>query len=237
MTLFPSPDGRLYCLLQSLEAHPGLADGLAPVGLLSPAEQARCDGFVVAKRRRDWLLGRWTAKHLLQSYLAQAHGVSVRLDEVEIRAGEDGAPYAWAGERLPLSLSISHSGPDSFCALCEARAGHAGADVEQIEPREPSLPQTFFTPAEIAAVESVRPAERDAYITAVWSAKEAALKTLHTGLRADTRQVDVAIAHLGPQWQPVLVTLQPALLPVPTSAVACWLRVEPHRVLSLALLS
>ncbi|KPV50090.1 phosphopantetheinyl transferase, partial [Kouleothrix aurantiaca] len=42
-------------LLQSSAAHPAIAQGIAPEGLLSPAEAARLATMPVAKRRRDWL--------------------------------------------------------------------------------------------------------------------------------------------------------------------------------------
>jgi 4'-phosphopantetheinyl transferase len=134
--MYPAPDPRIYCLLQSAGTHPGLAEGIPPAGLLSPQELARCDGLKVSKRRRDWLLGRWTAKQLLRAYLAATAGQIPSLDQIEILAEEDGAPYAWFGARLPISLSISHSGSESFCAICEQEVGQVGADIEQIEPRE-----------------------------------------------------------------------------------------------------
>lgn len=38
---------------------------------LSPPERERLSSFKVAKRRDDWLLGRWTAKRLAQTVLAR----------------------------------------------------------------------------------------------------------------------------------------------------------------------
>ncbi len=235
--MYPSPDPRIFCLLQSTSAHPGLAAAEPPPGLLSAAEQARCEKFAVPKRRRDWLLGRWTAKHLVRAYLAEARDRLVPLDEIEVLAGDDGAPYVQVGEPLPLSLSISHSGVESFCAVCRAKDGHVGADIEQVEPRETGLVHTFFTPAEIAVVDAAVASERDAYITAIWSAKEAVLKTLRLGLRADTRQVEVAISRLSPEWRAFSVVVDSRLLPSPVSAVAGWSRIDPRRVLSLAMLA
>jgi 4'-phosphopantetheinyl transferase len=234
--LFPSPDPRVSCLLQSLDANPGLAAGIPPLGLLTPAEQSRFEAFIIPKRRRDWLLGRWTAKHLVRAYLA-AQGFAIPLEQIEITAGDDGAPYVMVGERLPLSLSISHSGADSLCAVCSSEAGHIGADVEQIEPREPSFIRTFFTPAELAAIERVTPGERDILTNALWSAKESVLKALRLGLRADTRQVDVRVSAFTTGWSRVAVTLDPALLPQNDASVLAWCQIRPAHVLTLALLA
>jgi phosphopantetheinyl transferase len=59
------------------------------------------------------LLGRWTAKNLVQRYVTQTTGETVALDAIFIGADADGAPYVARGEgRLPVSLSISHSHGD-----------------------------------------------------------------------------------------------------------------------------
>ncbi|MBX7235635.1 MAG: 4'-phosphopantetheinyl transferase superfamily protein [Caldilineales bacterium] len=226
----------LLHLLQTLAASPTLAEGIAPPGLLHPTEQAHLDAFRVVKRRRDWLLGRWTAKHLVQQYLMQIQGGETQGGETQggetqggetqggetqggetqggetpplrailILAAPDGAPYAALADNatrntqhaitnlqspistLPLSLSISHSADRAFCALTDEPETTVGADIERIEPREPGFVEQFFTPAEIAAVGAVPPDQRDTLITAIWSAKEAVLKALRVGLRADTR--------------------------------------------------
>ena len=234
--MFSSPDPRIYCLLQSLDSHPSLAEGVAPEFLLSFAERSRFTRFIVPKRRRDWLLGRWTAKHLVQSYLALTEGSLMPLDEIEISADDNGAPYVSVGGRLPISLSISHSGDTSFCAVCRRETGFVGADVEHIEARDNSFVRTFFTDGENAAVEAAALAERDEVVTALWSAKEAVLKTLRLGLRADTRQVEVFSGALSPEWCPVTAQLDPDLLPSPSSSLSAWQQTHLGYILSLALL-
>jgi len=161
----------------------------------------------VPKRRREWLLGRWTAKQLLAAYLGE-EGSAPPLDEITIANDPTGAPYAYfdrspsqsePDRRIPVSLTISHSGEISLCALVAQRGGprvsahlpSVGGDVEQIEPRSPSLVRDFFTAEEQAALIAAPPHLRDALATAIWSAKEAALKALRLGLSVDTRQVTV----------------------------------------------
>ncbi|MCS7040842.1 MAG: 4'-phosphopantetheinyl transferase superfamily protein [Anaerolineae bacterium] len=185
----------LLHLLQTFAAHPDLATGQAPAGLLHPFEEAQLAGLRVVKRRREWLLGRWTAKHLVRLYLAQREGQPPpALAAIVIAPDPDGAPYAaraLADElaRLPLSLSISHSGDRAFCALDDRPGVTIGADIERIEPREPGLVAQFFAPAEQAVVAGAPAGKRDGLITAIWSAKEAVLKALRLGLRVDTRQL------------------------------------------------
>ncbi len=184
-------------LVQTLADYPSLAEGLAPPGLLHPSEQARLDTLRVLKRRRDWLLGRWTAKHLVQQYLGESSPTLRPLSQIVIQADPDGAPFAALGvssdgssavmSRLPLSLSISHSGDRSFCALIDEPGEQVGADLEMIEPREPALATQFFAPDELLYLQGVLPECYDAAVTAIWCAKESVLKALRTGLRTDTR--------------------------------------------------
>ena len=177
---------------------------MAPAGLLSPAEEARLAEFTVVKRRRDWLLGRWTAKDLVRTVLAEQYGSRIPAADVVIMADADGAPFvalatdtgALPQGRQPWSLSISHSQGVAFCALMlnQEGAAHAiGADIEFIEPRADNFVRDFFTADEMALVRQASPGGYDALVTAVWSAKEAVLKALRTGLRLDTRQVQCLI--------------------------------------------
>lgn len=190
-------------LVQSVHDHPDLARGEAPPGLLSAAESAHLVSLSVPKRRRDWLLGRWTAKHLLAAYLDE-EGSAPLLAEITIANDPTGAPYACFDLpepdcRIPISLTISHSDGISFCALVpqddaqpgSARLPFVGADVEQIEPRAASFVRDFFTGQEQATLAAVPPQSHDRMATAIWSAKEAALKALHLGLSVDTRRVSV----------------------------------------------
>lgn len=149
---------------------------------LGPREREVLAGLGVAGRRRDWLRGRWTAHQLLP-------------EGVEVLAADDGAPEVWRGaERVAISLSISHSGPLAFCGTAAAPTA-LGVDVERVRPRRPAFARTWFTEAEQAAAGA--DPER---VTAVWAAKEAALKAVRTGLRADTRSVEVTLPVLGPDW-------------------------------------
>ena len=95
----------------------------------------------------------------------------------------DGSPYR-------VGLSLSHSHDRAFSAVSrEAKA--LGCDIELVEPRSEVFVETYFTASERAHVEDVNPSYRDSLVTKIWSAKESTLKALHTGLRADTRSVDV----------------------------------------------
>ena len=95
----------------------------------------------VAKRRSDWRLGRWAAKHALAAYV----GCASRLAGVEIRAAESGAPEVFLdGHPAPLTLSLSHAAGRGLCAI--AAAGVAlGCDLERIESRSRAFVVDYFT--------------------------------------------------------------------------------------------
>ena len=82
---------------------------------------------------------------------------------------------------------------------------HVGCDLELVEPRSDGFVTDFLTPAE-QRTPSTRPAaDRDAAANLIWSAKESALKVLQTGLRRDTRSVEIEAAprRAGREWAPL----------------------------------
>jgi 4'-phosphopantetheinyl transferase len=82
----------IHWLIQSIAGHPALARGIAPAGLLSEQEQQRLIELKTVKRRSDWLIGRWTAKHLIQAYIERQTGVQPPLHSLTVTNDPDGAP-------------------------------------------------------------------------------------------------------------------------------------------------
>jgi len=190
----------LHCSTRSL------ADVPASDDWLSPGERAVLAGLRFAKRRDDWLLGRWTARQALCRYFGLAPEVSV-LSSFEIRAAPDGAPEVFVqGQRRPVSLSISHSEAVGFCAAGPQDAA-VGCDIEHVRPLVDYFVEDYFAPEEEALLENVAGEERPPLALLIWSAKESALKSLREGLRRDTRSVVVSVdfraAAVG--WKPLVV--------------------------------
>jgi phosphopantetheinyl transferase len=158
---------------------------------LSAAECKTYAALRFPKRRQEWLLGRWTAKQLLQRSLRAYRGLP--LPAISVNADPDGAPYLSVdGEgRLPTSLSISHRSGRAFCALSPGVSPSIGVDIEQIEPRAAAFVSDFFTQDEAERVWTCPEDRRDTLVTVIWSAKEAVLKALREGLRMDTRAVEI----------------------------------------------
>lgn len=157
---------------------------------LSASEAARVENMRFAKRRTDWLLGRWTAKCALATYLRSPAHLEA-LAGIEVRPAPSGAPDAFLdGEPVGASISLSHRAGVAICAV--ATAGVVlGCDLELIEPRAGGFAADYFTSQERALLATLSADDRPAVITLLWSAKESVLKALREGLRLDTRCVAV----------------------------------------------
>lgn len=197
---------QVQWLVQTIDVHPALAAGAPAAGWLSEAEATAFARLATAKRRRDWLLGRWTVKRLVQAWLAQ-RGVRLSLDAIVIDNRPSGAPFVRLPHAVDLEpiISISHSGDLGLAALLPTTTIPLGTDAEQVVARAPAFIETFFTSAEADAWSQAPPAAQPRLATTIWSAKEAVVKAVQTGLRIDTREVtclprgDAAVD----AWQPV----------------------------------
>jgi len=173
------------------------ADLPADDGWLSAGERARLEGLRFPKRRLDWRLGRWTAKHAVARYLTLPDD-SVVLAKLEIRAAPDGAPdVVFDGEPADVSMSLSHRDGRAMCAVAMPGT-ELGCDLELIEPRSDAFVADYFTAEEQALVAGTPVDLRPRMTTLLWSAKESALKALRQGLRLDTRCVTVELPEAEP---------------------------------------
>jgi 4'-phosphopantetheinyl transferase len=158
---------------------------------LSPAESARLAGLRFAKRRSEVRLARWTAKQAVVRTLGLEHDVAT-LARIEVRAAPSGAPKLFVGdERAPVAVSMTDRADWAVCVV--APVGLAvGCDLELVEARTDAFVRDWFTPGEQELVRGASSGdERELVANLVWSAKESALKVLETGLRRDTRSVEV----------------------------------------------
>ena len=134
------------------------------------------------------MLGRWVAKQALLD-LTQLEPSDIA--RFEILSASSGAPVAnLDGRPCEAGLSISHSNGRGFSAV-SSEISDLGCDLELVEQRSAAFVDTFFTAAESERVERAVVEYRDTLVTMIWSAKESTLKALRTGLKVDTRSVEV----------------------------------------------
>ena len=161
---------------------------------LSPREAAWLPRLHYTKRRTEFLLRRWAGKNAV----AAAAGLPIdprSLASIEIANRESGAPYVLV-DGVPHGLDISLSDRAGWAvALVGSGLGRLGIDLEIVEERSAGFVSDFLTAAEQGYVA----AHADPHLAAnlLWSAKESALKVLQTGLRRDTRSVEVSLGSVG----------------------------------------
>lgn len=142
--------------------------------LLSPEEQVRCDRFLHAGARREYLVGRWLLRTTLAAELG-ADAASLRLVE-----GEHGALSLPAPATLRFNLS--HTKGLVAVAACD---GHdVGVDVEDRlrRGRTTEIAHRFFSPSEVAALQALPEEARSDRFFAIWTLKEAYIKARGLGL-------------------------------------------------------
>lgn len=155
---------------------------------LSASEVLRQKSMRFAKRRADWLLGRWTAKNAVAKYLQLPNQLD-QLAQIEILSAPSGAPEVFlANHPASITISLSHRNGVAACAVAGSKIA-LGCDLETIEPRNDAFIADYFTGKEQSLVATGT--DRNFVLALLWSAKESALKALGTGLRLDTRCVVV----------------------------------------------
>jgi 4'-phosphopantetheinyl transferase len=160
---------------------------------LTADEVTRAAGLRFTKRRTEYLLRRWVCKQAVVAATGMPSDLQ-SLVRVEVANHPGGAPYVQVdGAPLTLDVSLSDRAGWAVCVVAERR-GRVGCDVEIVEPRSAGFVADFLTPAEQDYVASRPDDDRHAAANLIWSAKESALKVLQTGLRRDTRSVEVAVA-------------------------------------------
>jgi 4'-phosphopantetheinyl transferase len=190
----------------------GAASALETPGTwLAPGEERFAAGLRFPKRRRDWLLGRLAAKRLVQRFLAERGG-EVLLTAITLEREPAGAPLVRVNDMAvpdigPGQLSLTHSHGVAMAALSLTPGTRIGVDLEHVERRSPGFADDFLSDDERCRVRSASAGEaRDRVVTTLWSAKEAAVKALGTGLSVDARRLQVTLGDEDEPWTPLTVT-------------------------------
>jgi 4'-phosphopantetheinyl transferase len=173
---------------------------------LSQSETDYVDGKRFTKRRTEFLVARWAAKQTLGRVLSTPLTLD-GLRRIEVRHAPSGAPVACLdGEPVDLQISLTDRAGWAVC-LVSAGPGRLGCDLELVEPRSDAFVRDYLTAAERRYVDAAADVTaRNLAANLVWSAKESGLKVLTTGLRRDTRSVEVtATAAAGDAWAQLTV--------------------------------
>jgi 4'-phosphopantetheinyl transferase len=170
---------------------------------LCDAEVAYVEAQRFAKRRSEFLVARWTAKQAISTLLSLPD-TAASLQRIAVRHAATGAPRVYLDEQpIDCRISLTDRAGWAVC-LVASEAASVGCDLELVEPRSDRFVRDYFTAAERDFVQSDEK-RRDLAANLIWSAKESGLKVLETGLRRDTRSVEVSFAAIVEGWSRLTV--------------------------------
>ena len=159
-----------------------------PIGndWLTERELAWLNRMRFPKRRLEYRMARWCAKAAIARVLDPPPAIG----QIEIGHLPEGAPAGYVdGLEIARRISMTDRAGWAICAIAPDGV-EVGVDLELVETRSPSFVRDYFTPREAnRAGHGADPMMANL----IWSAKESALKVLRTGLRRDTRSVEVEI--------------------------------------------
>jgi len=139
------------------------------VALLTRVERLEYAALAGEGRRRDWLAGRFAAKHVVSGML-----VSVRPEEVELFGGVGTAPlciaYPTPDTQYPIPVSIAHRDGFAIAAAADTSV-RVGVDIERSDAVNARHSRYFLSPREERAARTLG-------LSAAWVLKEAAWKAL-----------------------------------------------------------
>jgi len=172
---------------------------------MDTVEMARFARMRFEKRRTEARLGRWTAKQTVSLARGRSRGER-DLTSVVVRNAPDGAPELFIdGVHQPTVIAMTDRADWAVTALRDGPE-RIGCDLELIEPRSPQFVTDYLTDHERMQVTA---GDVELLANLMWSAKESSLKVLRTGLRRDTRTVEVHLddpaAGSTGAWSPFVV--------------------------------
>jgi 4'-phosphopantetheinyl transferase len=160
------------------------------IKLISVGEQERASRFKFENDRRRYMVSHAGLRSILSAYL------KIPPKDLPFSAGPSGKPKLTP--TIPatdnLRFNLSHSGEVALIAV--TRAGEIGVDIEYVKKDFPihEVADKFFTPKEVAALETLpEHLQRKAFFKC-WTSKEAFLKAKGTGLSGKLDEMEITLA-------------------------------------------
>lgn len=119
-----------------------------------------------------------------------AETLNIAPEEIIIKATSQGKPYI---ENRPIYFNISHCEDYVVCAVNEKEIG---IDIEKIRDVNLSIAERFFTHSESEYLNSGDTADKNKRFFEIWTAKEAYLKWLGSGITDELSKLDVPQANV-----------------------------------------
>ncbi|MBE9044853.1 4'-phosphopantetheinyl transferase superfamily protein [Pleurocapsales cyanobacterium LEGE 10410] len=173
---------------------------------LSPDEVARADRFHFAQHRARFIAARGILRQLLGNYL------QLNPSKVKFVYGDRGKPQLAIMLNSSLEFNVSHS--QDYALYGFVYNCPIGVDLEYLREMEDALKiaQRFFSPGEYRLLASLPKKQQQKGFFKIWTAKEAYLKAIGTGLAGSLTRTEVALDSAG----------SPCLQAIEGKKVASW---------------
>lgn len=160
--------------------------------LLSPDEVAKANKFRFPIHRRRYIAARGILRQLLGNYL------QISPSKLKFDYGDRGKPRLSNLEHsTPLQFNVSHSQEYALYGL--TYHDPIGVDLEYIRkmPDAVKIAQRFFSSREYELIKSTVGKEQQILFFTLWTAKEAYLKAIGTGLAGDLSSIGLEVSPSG----------------------------------------
>jgi 4'-phosphopantetheinyl transferase len=161
-------------------------DYLRLAALLSEDEHQRASRFHFESDRRRYVVGRGVLRTILSSYIKKLPA------SLAFSYGAYGKPVLSC--HTDLAFNLAHSGALGLVAV--TRSVRIGVDLELMRPEIDfiGIAESYFSPREIAVLQSLAPEHRCQCFYDCWTRKEAYIKALGAGLSIPLDRFDVTNA-------------------------------------------
>ena len=152
---------------------------------LSPDETARANKYRFPIHRRRFIVARGILRDLLGNYL------EISPNTVKFEYGDRGKPYISLNACQDLQFNISHS--EEYALLGFTGDRSIGVDIEYLRemPDAVKIAQRFFSPKEYDLIRNLDAKQQCQAFFKLWTAKEAYLKAIGTGLAGCLTSIDI----------------------------------------------
>ena len=190
---------HLYC--SGVDISEGRFDDCASV--LSSEERIRAGKYHFDKDRRQFIVARGLLRTLLGGYLG------VLPANIKFDFEKFGKPFlhqekAKSCERL--HFNVAHSGNHILFGF--SSDGELGVDVEELRIRRKpllDLADSICTSKELEWINGLDPAAAEIALTRLWTAKEAFLKAIGSGLQVEPKRIEVQSSVLHGNSDPIRI--------------------------------
>ena len=156
--------------------------------VLSPDEEARANRFRFARHRRRFVVARGILRRLLGNYL------NVEPKDLQFVYGDRGKPQLKdLHETISLQFNVSHS--HEYALYGFTHHYPIGVDIEYLRemPDLMRIARRFFSHQEYELLNEASEEARSKLFFQLWTAKEAYLKAIGTGIAGSLADIDLAV--------------------------------------------